>query len=192
MDHWHCAFFGPGHIPAPLKLSWYMSLVESRNSFSMHTAQTSFNVLRIVASVYNRALRRIAGTPRFERDEHALSDLEVCQTLKVPLYDCNLMRGRLRYVGRIVVPTRPTTLMAMLSIRTGEPLDPPLPSFRVVCESAGGLKLCVENRGSTSECATIRPGSSLLGWRDEGQATMGSDSEISAFLRVGTGRLQQR
>ena len=34
------------------------------------------------------------------------------------------MRGRLRYVGRIV-RTRPTTLMAMLSIRTGEPPAPP-------------------------------------------------------------------
>ena len=28
---------------------------------------------------------------------------------------------------------------------------------------------------------------SLLGWRDEGQGTMGSDSEICAFPRVGTG-----
>ena len=34
------------------------------------------------------------------------------------------MRGRLRYVGRIV-RTRPTTLVAMLSNRTGEPLAPP-------------------------------------------------------------------
>ena len=58
--------FGSGHIPAPLKLSLYMSLVESRNSFSMHVAPPSFNALRIVASEYNRALRRIAGTPRFE------------------------------------------------------------------------------------------------------------------------------
>ena len=101
-----------------------MSLVESRNSFSMHIAPPSFNALRIVASVYNRSLRRIAGTPRFERDEHALSDLEVRRTLKVPSYDCILMRGRLRYVGRIV-RTRPTTLMVMLSIRTGEPPAPP-------------------------------------------------------------------
>ena len=52
----------------PLKLSLYMSLVESRNSsFDAHC---------------NRALRRIAATPRFDRDEHALSDLEVRRTLK--------------------------------------------------------------------------------------------------------------
>ena len=108
--------FGSGHIPAPLKLSLYMSLVESRNSFSMHIAPPSFNALRIVASVYNRALRRIAGTPRFEKDEHALSDIEIRRALKVPSYDCILMRGRLRYVGRIV-RTRPTTLVAMLSVR---------------------------------------------------------------------------
>ena len=116
--------FGSGHIPAPLKLSLYMSLVESRNSFSMHIAPPSFNALRIVASVYNRALRRIAGTPRFERDEHALSDIEIRRTLKVPSYDCILMRGRLRYVGRIV-RTRPTTLVALLSVRYGEPPVPP-------------------------------------------------------------------
>ena len=67
---------GSGCIPTPLKLSLYMSLVESRNSFSMHNAPPSFNALRIVASVYNRALRRTAATPRFERDEHALSDLD--------------------------------------------------------------------------------------------------------------------
>ena len=107
--------FGSGHIPAPLKLSLYMSLVESRNSFSVHIAPPSFNALRIVASVYNRGLRRIAGTQRFERDEHALSDLEVRRTLKVPSYECILMRGRLRCVGRIAW-TRPTALMAMLSI----------------------------------------------------------------------------
>ena len=116
--------FGSGHIPAPLKLSLYMSLVESRNSFSMHIAPPSFNALRIVASVYNRALRRIAGTPRFEKDEHALSDIEIRRALKVPSYDCILMRGRLRYVGRIV-RTRPTTLVAMLSVRVGEPPVPP-------------------------------------------------------------------
>ena len=116
--------FGSGHIPAPLKLSLCMSLVESRNSFSMHIAPPSFNALRIVASVYNRALRRIAGTPRFEKDEHALSDIESRRALKVPSYDCILMRGRLRYVGRIV-RTRPTTLVAMLSVRFGEPPVPP-------------------------------------------------------------------
>ena len=48
--------FGSGHISAPLKLSLYMSLVESHNSFSMHIAPPSFNALRMVASVYNRAL----------------------------------------------------------------------------------------------------------------------------------------
>ena len=121
---------GSGHIPAQLKLSLYMSLVESRNSFSMHIAPPSFNALRIAASVYNRALRKIAGTPRFERDEHALSDLEVRRTLKVPSYDCILMRGRLRYVGRIV-RTRPTTLVTMLSIWTGEPPAPPESFVRV-------------------------------------------------------------
>ena len=124
MDLWLCAFFGSGHIPAPLKLSLYMSLVESRNSFSMHIAPLSFSALRIVASVFIRALRRIAGIPRFERDERALSDLHVRRTLKVPSYDCILMRSRLRYVGRIV-RTRPITLMAMLSIRIGEALAPP-------------------------------------------------------------------
>ena len=158
--------FGSGHTPAPLKLSLYMSLVESRNSFSMHIAPPSVNALRIVASVYNRALRRIAGIPRFEKDEHALSDLEVRGTLKVPSYDCILMRGRLRHVGRIV-RTRPSTLVAMLSIRTGEPPAPP-----EWFESAGGHALCVENHGSTRECATTRLGSSLLGWRDEGQGTI--------------------
>ena len=90
----------------------------------MHIAPPSFNALRILASVYNRALHRIAGTPRFERDEHALRDLEVRRTLKVPSYDCILMRGRLRNVGR-TVRSRPTTLMAILSIRTGETLAPP-------------------------------------------------------------------
>ena len=38
--------FWSAYIPAPLKLSLYMSLVESRNSFSMHIAPPSFNVLR--------------------------------------------------------------------------------------------------------------------------------------------------
>ena len=71
-----------------------MSLVESRNA------------LRIVAPVCNRALRRIAGAPRFERDEHALSDLDICPTLKVPSYDCIMMRGRLRYMG-CIIRTRP-------------------------------------------------------------------------------------
>ena len=59
--------FWSGHFLAPLKLSLFMSLVESLNSFSMHIAPPSFNALRIVAYVYNRVLRRIAGTPRFER-----------------------------------------------------------------------------------------------------------------------------
>ena len=116
--------FGSGHIPVPLTLSLYMSLVESRNSFAMHIAPPSFNALRIDASVYNRVLRRKAGTPRFKRNEHALSDLEVRRELKVPSYDCILMRGRLRYVGRIV-RTRPCTLVSILSIRTGEPPTPP-------------------------------------------------------------------
>ena len=144
--------FGPGHIPAPLKLSLYMCLVESRNSFSMHA-------LRIVASVNNRALRRTAGTPRFERDEHALSDLEVRRTLKVPSYDCILMRGRLRYVGRIV-RTTPTTLVAMLSIRTGEPPAPPEWFVRVQEDLHSAWKT----------------------------VAVGSDSEICAFLRVGIGQ----
>ena len=56
----------------------------------------------------NRALRRIAGAPRFERDEHALSDFDIRRTLKVPSYDSIMMRGRLRYMGRII-RTRPTT-----------------------------------------------------------------------------------
>ena len=94
--------FGSGYVPAPLKLSLYMSLVESRNSFSMHIAPPSFNALRIVASVYDRALRRIAGAPRFERDEHALSDLDIGRTLKVPTYDCIMMR----LVGHVVCSER--------------------------------------------------------------------------------------
>ena len=53
-----------------------------------------------------------------------MSDLEVRRTLKVPSYDCILMRGRLRYVGRSV-RTRPTTLVAVQSFRTGEPPAPP-------------------------------------------------------------------
>ena len=110
---------GSGYIPAPLKLSLYMSMVESRNSFSMHIASPSFNALRIVASVYNRALRRIAVAPRFERDEHALSYLDICRTLKVPSYDCIMMRGRLKYMGRII-QTQPTTLLAMLSFQSGD------------------------------------------------------------------------
>ena len=52
--------FGLVHIHTLVKLSLYVSLVESRNSFSMHIAPPSFNALRIVAAVYNRALR----TPR--------------------------------------------------------------------------------------------------------------------------------
>ena len=114
--------FGSGYI-APLKLSLYMSLVEPRNSFSMHIAPPSFDALRIVASVYNSALRRIAGGARFERDKHALSDLDIRRTLKVLSHDCIMMRGRLRYMGRII-RTRPTTLMAMLSIQSGEPPAP--------------------------------------------------------------------
>ena len=35
----------------------------------------------------NRAVRRIAGAPRFELDEHALSDLDIRRTLKVPSYE---------------------------------------------------------------------------------------------------------
>ena len=101
-----------------------MSLVESRNSFAIHITPPSFNALRIVASVYNRALRRKAGTPRFERNAHALSDFGVRRKLNMPSYDCILMRGRLRYVGRIV-RSRPATLMVMLSMRTGEPPVPP-------------------------------------------------------------------
>ena len=99
--------FGSGCIPAPLKLSLYMSLVESRNAFSMHIAPPSFNALRIVASVYNRALRRAAGAPRFDRSEHALGDLDIRRTLKVPSYDCITMRGRLTHHGhnrRLVGP----------------------------------------------------------------------------------------
>ena len=136
MDHWLCAFF------------WIWTQSFSTENchctcpWSSHATPfrctPSFNALRIVASVYNRALRRVAGTPRFERDEHALSDLEVRRTLTVTSYDCILMQNRLRYVGRIV-RTRPTTLVAMLSIRTGATC----PS-RVVCESAGGLALYVE------------------------------------------------
>ena len=114
------AHFRVGYIPTSLKLSLYMSMVESHNSFAMHIAPPSFNAFRIVASVYNRALHRIAGAPRFERDEHALSDLDIRRTLKVPSYDCIMMRGRLRYMGRII-RTRPTTLMAMLSIQSSEP-----------------------------------------------------------------------
>ena len=60
------------------------------------------DALRIVASVYNRALRRIVGAPRFQRDEHALSDLDFRRTLIVPSYDCIMMRGRSRYIGRII------------------------------------------------------------------------------------------
>ena len=112
--------FESGYIPTSLKLSLYMSMVKSHNSFAMHIAPPSFNAFRIVASVYNRALHRTAGAPRFERDEHALSDLDIRRTLKVPSYDCIMMRGRLRYMGRII-RTRPTTLMAMLSIQSSEP-----------------------------------------------------------------------
>ena len=69
--------------------------------------------------MYNLAWRRTAGAPRFERDEHALSDLDIRRTLKVLSYDCIMMRGRLRYDGRII-RTQPTTLLAMLSVQRGE------------------------------------------------------------------------
>ena len=93
-------------------------MVESRNSFSMHITPPSLNALRMVASVYNRALRRRAGAPRYERVEHAPSDLDIRRKLRVPSYDCIMMRGRLRYVGRII-RTQPTALFAMLSVQCG-------------------------------------------------------------------------
>ena len=114
---------GSGYTPAPLKLSLYMSAVESRNSFSMHIAPPSITALRIVASVNNRALRRIAGVPRSERDEHALSDLDIRRSLKVSSYACIMMRGRWRYIRRII-RTQPTTLFSMLSVHSGEPPAP--------------------------------------------------------------------
>ena len=89
-------------LSAPLKLSLYMSLVESPNSFSVHVTPPSVNALWIVASVYNRALRRIAGGPRCERVEHAPSDLDIRRKLRASSYDCIMVRGRLRYVGRII------------------------------------------------------------------------------------------
>ena len=84
-----------------------------------------------------------------------------------------MMRGRLRYMGRII-RTRPTTLMAMLSIQSGERLAPP-EWVLALCEKTVAL------------LASAPPGSSFLDLRDEGQGTMDTDSKICAFLRVGTG-----
>ena len=89
-------------MSAPLKLSLHMSLVESPNSFSVHVAPPSVNAVRIVASVFFRALRRIAGAHRYERVEHAPSDLDIRRKLRATSYDCIMVRGRLRYVARLI------------------------------------------------------------------------------------------
>ena len=123
---------GSETLSAPLKLSLYMSLVESPNSFSVHIAPPSVNALWIVASVYNRALRRIAGALRYERVEHAPSDLDIRRKLRATSYDCIMVRGRLRYVGAYHPRTQPTALLAMLSVRCGETAC----SSRVDCTSA--------------------------------------------------------
>ena len=133
--------FGSEYIPAPMKLSLYMIWLSLATPFRCtlhHSRSTPFGLLLLCTT---RALRRIVGAPRFQRDEHALRDLDFRRTLIVPSYDCIMMRGRSRYIGRII-RTQPTTLLAMST---------PLECFLRVQED---LRCAWNNRGIVRERTT--------------------------------------
>lgn len=106
--------FGATYLPVELRLQLLSVLVFSRLLFNIHIFDLSVNALRIIGNMYNRAMRRVAGVPRFCRESGAPSDLAVRLSLRVPSIDCVVMRCRLRYVGR-VVRRNPATVTALLA-----------------------------------------------------------------------------
>ena len=59
--------FGALHLPQAIRLQLLSVLVYTRLLFNIHIVDLSINALRIVGRTYNRAMRRVAGVPRFQR-----------------------------------------------------------------------------------------------------------------------------
>ena len=109
-----------------LQLGW--SLIVSKLVYNFHTWSYFSGVARTTLNVvYMRLWRRIANSPRFNRE--ALSDLTVRRGLGVPSIDCYIRRRRLAYLDRLhkcdVLP-----LQALLRQKT--PDQTPLPWVRLV------------------------------------------------------------
>ncbi len=90
----------------------------SRLLFNVYICVVSARDYIAYNDVYMRALRRIAGDPRFSADTQ-YTNLQVRALLKVPSIDCLIARLRLAYLGRIV-RSRPRGLLGLLHMRSGE------------------------------------------------------------------------
>ena len=157
---------------APLKLSLYMCFVVSRNSFSIQRPSDCC-----------LCVQPRSGTPRFERDEHALSDLDVRRTLKVPFV-------RL-YLDAMYAEVRGTHCSDETDNFGGHAVRS---DWGAACPSQWLVRVQVDLHFVWKTVAVLAsappPDLEAPFWVGvmRVQGTMGSDSEICAFLRVGTGQ----
>lgn len=103
--------FGSPRICEPLKMSFLWSLVLSRLLFNAHVVGPTAKYMKVLNVVYMRVLRRICNECRY--GEKTIRDIEVRKKLLAPSMDCLLMRGRLRYLSRIVKGS-PKALLCLL------------------------------------------------------------------------------
>ena len=103
--------FGSAHVCHRLKLSFMWSLILSRLLFNAHVVVPTAKYSKMLNTVYMRVLRRISDDCSF--GDKTVRDIDVRRKLQAPSIDCLLMRGRLRYLARIVKAT-PHALMALL------------------------------------------------------------------------------
>ena len=82
------------------KMSFLRSLVLSRLLFNAHVVVPTAKYIKVLNAVYMRVLRRTCNECRY--GEKKIWDIEVRKKLLAPSMDCLLMRGRLRYLARIV------------------------------------------------------------------------------------------
>jgi hypothetical protein len=128
--------FGNSLISVCHRLSFLRSLVLSRLLYNVYICATAARDYIAYNSVYMRALRRIAGDPRFSADTQ-YTDLQIRAILKAPSIDCVIAKMRLAYLGRIV-RLRPRALLGLLHLRKG---DVRLPWVREVAKDCDRLRM---------------------------------------------------
>ena len=109
-------------------------LVLSRLLFNAHVVVPTAKYSKTLNSVYMRVLRRISDDCSF--GEKTIRDIDVRKKLQAPSIDCLLMRGRLRYLARIVKAT-PRALLALLF---AAPKGKQMPWYSPIIEDIRTLK----------------------------------------------------
>eukprot|EP00973_Karenia_brevis_P002289 307810-Karenia_brevis.AAC.1 len=108
--------FGSPHVCDWLKQSSLWSLILSRLLSNSHIVAPTARYTKLLNTVYMRVLRRMCNHCRY--GTKTIKDIDVRRKLSAPSIDCLLMRGRLRYLARIV-RLRPQALMSLLFSKPG-------------------------------------------------------------------------